>query len=109
MNGRLVPRFRRLRDEVLGNPRLRWGVIAIVAILFVYLLLVLSDWRQDLQRQYQQRTTELYKMASLAGQGSGSVAPAKRRPCARRWRRKFPRPAASASRRRRCRIRCGRS
>ena len=69
MNGRLMPRFRRLRDEVLGTPRLRWGVIAIVAILFVYQLLVLSDWRQDLQRQYQQRTTELYKMASLAGQG----------------------------------------
>ena len=69
MSGGLAPRFRRLRDEVLGNPRLRWGGVAIVAILFVYLLLVLSDWRQDLQRQYQQRTTELYKMASLAGQG----------------------------------------
>ena len=68
MIGGLAPRFRRLRDEVLGNPRLRWGSIAIVAILFVYLLLVLSDWRQDLQRQYQQRTTELYKMALLAGQ-----------------------------------------
>ena len=84
MNGRLMPRFRRLRDEVLGNPRLRWGVIAIVAILFVYLLLVLSDWRQDLQRQYQQRTTELYKMASLAGQGQwiGRASEAKAMPTA---------------------------
>ena len=68
MSSGLAPRLHKLREEVRGNPRLRWGGLAIIAILFVYLVLVLSDWRHDLHRQYQQRTTELYKMALLAGQ-----------------------------------------
>lgn len=66
-------RMRQMRDEWNGNPRLRWGAAAIAAILLVYVLLVLADWRRDLHAQYQQRTLQLYKMAALAGQEQWSV------------------------------------
>jgi len=66
-------RVRQIRDEWRSNPRLRWGVAAIAAIAFVYLVLVLADWRRDLHAQYQQRTLQMYKMAALAGQEQWSV------------------------------------
>lgn len=60
--------LRQAREEWRSNPRLRWGVAVVGAIVFVYLLLLLVDWRRDLHDQYQQRTQQLYKMAALAGQ-----------------------------------------
>ena len=68
MSSPLASRLREFREEIRRNPRLRWGGLAIVAILFLYMLMLLSDWRRELQLQYQQRATDLYKMAALAGQ-----------------------------------------
>lgn len=68
MSPPLSPRLQQLVAQVQANPRLRWGAIAIVAILLLYLVLVLMDWRAALHQEYQQRTTDLYKMAALAGQ-----------------------------------------
>ena len=61
-------RLRGMREEWRSNPRLRIGVMAAVAVGFLYLCLVLMDWRSDLHAQYQQRTLQLYKMSALAGQ-----------------------------------------
>lgn len=66
-------RWKQLRDEWRSNQRLRWGVSVIAAIVFVYLLMALVDWRRELHGQYQQRTLQLYKMASLAGQEHWAV------------------------------------
>lgn len=63
-----VLRLRQAREEWRNNSRLRWGTAAAAAILLVYLLLALSDWRRDLHEEYRQRTQQLYKMAALAGQ-----------------------------------------
>ena len=73
MSVRESARLRQVREEWRSNPRLRWGVAAIAAIMFVYLLVVLADWRRDLHEQYQQRTLQLYKMAALAGQEQWAV------------------------------------
>lgn len=59
---------RKIRAEWGSNPRLRWGALIALAIGFVYLCLVLVDWRRELHDQYQQRTLQLYKMTALAGQ-----------------------------------------
>lgn len=59
---------RKIREEWSSNPRLRWGAAIALAIGFLYLCLVLADWRRDLHEQYQQRTLQLYKMTALAGQ-----------------------------------------
>ena len=67
MSSPLASRLREFREEIRRNPRLRWGGLAIVAILFLYMLMLLSDWRRELQLQYQQRATDLYKMAARAG------------------------------------------
>ncbi|MEO5836890.1 MAG: GspMb/PilO family protein [Thermomonas sp.] len=67
-SSRLTQRLAELREEWRANTRLRWGGGAIAAILFVYLVLVLVDWRRELHAQYQQRTAEVYKMMALAGQ-----------------------------------------
>lgn len=56
------------RSEWANNPRLRLGVAVIAAVLAVYLLLVLRDWRAGLQEQYAARSEHLQKMQSLAGQ-----------------------------------------
>ena len=61
-------RLRGVREEWRSNPRLRWGVMAAAAVGFLYLCLVLMDWRNDLHAQYQQRTLQLYKMSALSGQ-----------------------------------------
>lgn len=66
-------RIRQVRDEWRSNPRLRWGVAAIAVIGFVYLMLVLLDWRRELHAHYQQRTLQMYKMSALAGQEQWSV------------------------------------
>jgi hypothetical protein len=60
--------FGKIRDEWKNNPRLRWGALIALAIGFLYLCLLLVDWRRDLHAEYQQRTLELYKMTELAGQ-----------------------------------------
>lgn len=59
---------RKIREEWSSNPRLRWGALIALAIGFLYLCLVLADWRRGLHDQYQQRTLQLYKMTALAGQ-----------------------------------------
>ena len=64
----LSRRFRRVREEWAANPRLRWGAVAIVGIIFVYAVLVLMDWRSSLQETYRERSLQLYKVAALAGQ-----------------------------------------
>ena len=60
--------LRKIREEWRSNPRLRWGVALALAIGFIYLCLVLADWRRELHDQYQQRTLQLYKMTALSGQ-----------------------------------------
>lgn len=56
-----------LRDEWRNNQRLRWGVLAIAAILLGYAVLLLNDWRLALHEQYRQSTLRLYKVAALNG------------------------------------------
>ncbi len=51
-----------------ANPRLRWGVLAIAVILFIYVCQLLVQWRRDLHDQYQQQTVQLYKMTELANE-----------------------------------------
>lgn len=57
-----------MREEWKANTRLRWATAAAAAIAFVYLCLVLVDWRRDLHDRYQEETLQLYKMTALAGQ-----------------------------------------
>ena len=58
----------RFVQEWNANPRLRLGGYVIAALLAIYLVFVLNDWRKALHEQYQQRTLQLYKMAALSGQ-----------------------------------------
>ena len=60
--------LRGMRQEWQGNPRLRLGVLVVVAISVLFACLTLNDWRHALHAQYQQRTLQLYKMSALAGQ-----------------------------------------
>lgn len=60
--------FGKIRDEWKSNPRLRWSAVIALAIGFLYLCLLLVDWRRQLHEDYQQRTLKLYKMTELAGQ-----------------------------------------
>ena len=68
MSAPLSSRLGAFREEWAGNARLRWGVAAAAAIAFVYLCLLLVDWRRELHAEYQQRTVQVYKMTALAGQ-----------------------------------------
>ena len=68
MSARIPSQLRAMREEWKGNPRLRWGTVAAAAIAFIYLCLVLVDWRRDLHAHYQERSLHLYKMTALAGQ-----------------------------------------
>jgi len=68
MSAAMLASTRKIREEWSSNPRLRWGAVVAIAIAFLYLCLVLVDWRRDLHDQYQQRTLQLYKMTALAGQ-----------------------------------------
>lgn len=56
------------RRQWAANQRLRIGIIAIAAIVVLYLFLVLRDWRESLAAEYAARTEHLYKMQALAGQ-----------------------------------------
>ncbi len=67
MRGPFAERMAQMRIEWAGNPRLRIGAFLILAILVLYLVMVLSDWRAALHEEYQQRTLQLYKMEALAG------------------------------------------
>lgn len=64
----VAARFGGLSEQWRANPRLRWGVLAIGLILFVYACQVLADWRRQLHDDYQARTVQLYKMTALAGE-----------------------------------------
>ena len=68
MSAALPAGTRKIREEWRSNPRLRWGAAIAAAIGFLYLCLVLADWRRELHEEYQQRTLQLYKMTELAGQ-----------------------------------------
>ena len=68
MNAALASQWQQARNEWNANPRLRWGALAIAVILFLYLCMLLVEWRADLQQRYQQRSLQLYKVAALTGQ-----------------------------------------
>ena len=68
MSAAMASRWRQAREEWRANPRLRWGVAAAAAILFLYVCMLLWDWRNALHEEYQQRTLQLYKMEVLAAQ-----------------------------------------
>lgn len=61
-------RRRQVLEEWQRNPRLRWGILAILAIVFLYLCILLVERRQDLQQEYHQRSMQLYKVGALTGQ-----------------------------------------
>lgn len=73
MRGSFAERIAQMRNEWSGNPRLRIGAFVILAILVLYVLMVLADWRTSLHEQYQQRTLQLYKMEALAGKNEWLV------------------------------------
>lgn len=56
------------RRQWAANRRLRIGIVAIAAIVVLWLFLVLGDWRASLAAEYAARTEHLYKMQALAGQ-----------------------------------------
>ncbi len=56
------------RQELAKNPRLRLGLVVIVAILALYCALVLVDWRGRLQDQYVERRQYLHKLREMAKQ-----------------------------------------
>ena len=68
MSTALAGQWRKAREEWNANQRLRWGALVILAILFLYLCMLLLDWRASLQEQYRQRSLQLYKVAALSGQ-----------------------------------------
>jgi hypothetical protein len=68
MRAAVSKRWDAARREWNSNPRLRWGGLAILVIVFAYACLLLLDWRAALQEQYRQRSLQLYKMAALSGQ-----------------------------------------
>ena len=68
MTAALASQWQQARAEWNANPRLRWGALAIAVILFLYLCMLLVEWRADLQQRYQQRSLQLYKVAALTGQ-----------------------------------------
>lgn len=69
MNGRAVQAWiESARGQFAGNPRLRWGGLAIAAILVLYVWLLLTDWQAALARDYRQERQRLEKILSLAGQ-----------------------------------------
>lgn len=70
MSGRAVQAWiESARGQFAANPRLRWGGLAIAAILVLYVWLLLSDWQAALARDYRQERQRLEKILSLAGQG----------------------------------------
>ncbi|MDG6348856.1 hypothetical protein QAA18_08930 [Luteimonas sp. 8-5] len=64
----LAPALANARRELAANPRLRYGVLAIAAILVLYLFLVLQDWQSGLAERHASRSGYLAKMQALAGQ-----------------------------------------
>ncbi|MDP1698537.1 MAG: hypothetical protein Q8L45_12275 [Xanthomonadaceae bacterium] len=68
MNAVLQSLLTQVRSEFQANARLRWGGLLILAIVVLYLLLVLSDVRAQMQRDYVQQVQRLDKITSLAGQ-----------------------------------------
>lgn len=64
----LAAQVARLRQELARNVRLRVGVAVIGAILALYAVLVLRDWRAELHERYVERREYLRKVRGLAGQ-----------------------------------------
>src|SRR5690606_9627591 len=64
----LAPALASARRELAANPRLRYGVLAIAAILVLYLFLVLQGWQSGLAERHATRSGYLAKMQALAGQ-----------------------------------------
>lgn len=58
----------KLRADVSGNPRLRWGLVVIAAILLLQVFLMLLDVRSAQLREYQLQAQKLEKMKELAGE-----------------------------------------
>lgn len=56
------------RKELTENPRLRWGLVAIGAILALYFWLLLDDWRVALADDYRAERQRLDRILSLADQ-----------------------------------------
>lgn len=67
-NWRAHPSLQRITTEWSGAPRLRVATAVAAAILALYALLVLVDWRRSLHDEYQQASLRLYKTAALEGQ-----------------------------------------
>lgn len=57
-----------LRTQLVGNARLRWGLLAIAGIILLWLWLVLADWRAALADEYVQSAHQLERIRALAGQ-----------------------------------------
>jgi hypothetical protein len=64
-----IREIRKICDtEWRRNPRLRAGIWLIVFVLFAYLLMLLSDWKQTLKTEYQNLTGRLGRLEILARQ-----------------------------------------
>ncbi len=57
-----------LQLELAKNPRLRFGLMIIAAILAFYAALLLIDWRGQLHAQYVERRQYLHKLRDMASQ-----------------------------------------
>jgi hypothetical protein len=51
-----------------ANPRLRFAVGIAGALVALYLVLVIADWRDGLRAEYQERSAYMQKLRGLAGQ-----------------------------------------
>jgi len=65
---RRQPSLQRFAGEWGSNRRLRLATLLAAAILALYALMALVDWRRGLHDEYQQESMRLYKTAALAGQ-----------------------------------------
>jgi len=59
----------RLREEMLGNPRFRWGLALIVALLALYAILVLRDSARNARATAVAPQARIAALAGSAGEG----------------------------------------